>query len=329
MKAINKRNLLLILLLAAIISGCAYTPGKPQFALDGQQSGTIYFTSTDDYDFNRGEPSIPLVIDGTLLNPDEPNGGVVILSHGSGGKGLSQQRWSEFLRGLGFATFSLNHFGPRNVRSTVHGQVRVTEQQMASDIINAGKLLASDPRVDPAKIYHMGWSKGATASLSAAIESSILESTAESKIISGYIAFYPYCGITGDVSSDSSIIIIHGEEDNYTPILPCRRLVKEMKSKGVNIELVPLEGAHHSFDGWEYPLRHRPSALVIRDTSDRCTLKFSKKEYTTTVNGEFTIRSFEERKEFLKACATRGVTTGGSVKHKKLVEGVVRDFLQN
>lgn len=75
---------------------CAYKPGKSLDLLDGSQTGVIYFASTDDYDFNRGESPTPIIIDGTLEVPVDHNGGAIILSHGSGGRGDLQDRWTAF-----------------------------------------------------------------------------------------------------------------------------------------------------------------------------------------------------------------------------------------
>ena len=223
------------LLLSIIFIGCAcaYKPGEPLEVLDGSQTGVIYFASTDDYDFNRGESPIPLIVDGTLEVPVNHNGGAIILSHGSGG--YLPYRWAAFLRSHGFATFILNHFAPRNVVNTRNKAVGVTEQQMASDIIHAGNLLASDPRIKTRKIFHIGWSKGGAAGLLAAIESSANESRRNKPLITGYIEFYPFCGFTGDLSTYSKVLVLHGTEDNYSPLAPCERLVSEMKAAGSNI----------------------------------------------------------------------------------------------
>ena len=139
-----------LLLLSACVS---YQAGPPIQILDGSRTGQIYFQSTDNYGFNRGDDPIPITVDGILEVPPHHNGDVVITSHGSGGVRNHQVRWERFLQAQGYATFSLNHFGPRDVPSTVLAQVRVTEQQMAADIVYAARLLDSDRRFGAGKNF--------------------------------------------------------------------------------------------------------------------------------------------------------------------------------
>lgn len=326
LKALEKYFTLLSIIL--LVSACAYKPGEPLALMDGSQTGVIFFTSTDDYDFNRGEPPIPLIVDGFLNIPENHNGSALILSHGSGRRSEGQAQWAKIFRSQGIATFSLNHFGPRNVLSTAHSQVRVTEQQMASDIIHAGKLLASNQQIDKDKIFHIGWSKGATAGLAAAIESSYSTSTKNDQSISGYIAFYPFCGFTGDVKPSAKVLLLHGREDSWTPLAPCERLVSEMQAVGGNVTLQVFDGAQHGFDNWNLETRRIRPAITIRDTSDKCTLVFSKQSHTISADGNHSIADFQSRLNFLKACGVRGVNIGGSQKYRKTVEGMVLGFIK-
>ncbi len=333
-----RRNLLSLIvfikrvfLLSIIFLACAcvyYKPGKSLDLLDGSQTGVIYFASTDDYDFNRGEPPIPLIVEGTLKVPIDHNGGAVILSHGSGGLGYGQNEWALFFLSYGYATFTLDHFGPRNVVSTGHVSLRVTEQQMASDIIHAGNLLASDPRIKAEKIFHIGWSKGASAGLAAAVELSANESQKNNPLIAGYIAFNPFCGYTGDVSTHAKVLLLHGREDNWTPLAPCERLVFEMQATGSNVTLMVFEGAHHGFYHWGSDTIGHTNAYTIQDTSDKCTLVFSRQSHAVSVDGRHSVSDYQSRKAFLKACGVRGANFGGSPKYRKEVEQAVIDFVE-
>ena len=64
----------------------------------------------------------------------------------------------------------LDHFRPRNTINVLHSQVRVTEQQMAFDILKASALIQSHPLIDKNRVYHIGWSKGASAGVIAALD---------------------------------------------------------------------------------------------------------------------------------------------------------------
>ena len=196
---------------------------------------------------------------------------------------------------------------------------------MASDVIHAAKLLASDPRIKSDRIFHMGWSKGAIAGLLAAIESTDIETP---PLIAGYIAFYPYCGVTGDVSSSAKILILHGSKDNYTPLAPCQRLVSEMHEAGTDITLKAFDGAHHGFDSWDAPVRSRPLSITIRDTSDKCTLLYSRHSQLRSVDGKHSVENFQARKAFLTACGVRGVKIGGSPRYRTATENLVAQFAE-
>ncbi|MCP4431951.1 MAG: prolyl oligopeptidase family serine peptidase, partial [Gammaproteobacteria bacterium] len=216
----------------------------------------------------------------------------------------------------------------RNVASTVHGQVRVTEQQMASDIIHAAKLLASDPRIGSDKIFHIGWSKGGNAGLAAAIESSIDIPGENGLPVAGYIEFYPYCGFTGDVFSNAKVLILHGSEDNITPLAPCERLVSEMQAAGSEVSLKVFDGAHHGFDNWNSSTIGPYSGITIRDTSDKCTIVFSRQSHSVSADGKHSVGDYQSRIAFLKACGVRGANIGGSPKYRKIVEQTVIDFIE-
>lgn len=316
----------LLLCLVLFTQACAYKPGVPLSSLDGSQSGVVYFTSANNYDFSRGEPLVPLTVDGNLRFPSTHNGAAFVLSHGAGGRTALNEDWAEFLRGHGFATFSINHFGPRNVLSTVPRQVRVTEQQMAMDIINATTLLASDPRIEADKIYHIGWSKGATAGLMAAIESTHINDENRQPLLAGYIGFYPYCGFVGEVFSSTKILLLHGKADDYTLLAACERLVELMRDAGSNVTLNAFDGAHHGFDNWGMQLISSRRSITVRDMSDKCTLVYSRDRHTHSVDGNFSIENSQARIDFLRACAVRGVHLGGSPRYKSTVEQMVLKF---
>ena len=63
-------------------------------------------------------------------------------------------------REIGFATFELQSFNSRNVKSTVGEQISVTTAMMILDAYRALDALASDARIDIGKVAITGWSLG-------------------------------------------------------------------------------------------------------------------------------------------------------------------------
>ena len=84
----------------------------------------------------------------------------VILVHGSGGVGGNVDRWSQELNGIGLATFAIDSFTARGLQSTSANQALLGRLNMILDSYRALAVLSTHPRIDPAKIVLMGFSRG-------------------------------------------------------------------------------------------------------------------------------------------------------------------------
>ena len=215
-----------------ICTACSsYEPGDVSITLDEGQSGRVYFTSKDAYDFpDMIAGAAPgRIIDGELTLPPAQTRlrGAIILSHGSGGPSRLHKRYAEDLTQAGFIVLRLDHFGPRNVGSTARDQLRITAQGMLLDVIAAQRLLATHPRLTADQIGHIGWSKGGITALSAAVDR-----------LSGYAgrpaplafaaAFYPFCLLDlGQEKLSSPLLIQVGAEQSTRRYL--RRRAKRIR----------------------------------------------------------------------------------------------------
>ncbi len=313
------------------LAGCAkpYSPGPVSKSLLLESTGTIWYESNDGYDLVAYSSAPSITVEGDLSIPKIHNGGAVILSHGSGGKGVLHDAWRNFLKDNGFAVFLLDHFRPRNVINVLHSQVRVTEQQMGYDILNAFALLRSHPLIDENRIFHMGWSKGATSGLLASsekVQEMVLPSDTSAKF-AGFIGFYPWCGIRGKIRSSSPVLILHGDADDYTPLSFCESLVDDMTEAGTNVRIERFSGAVHGFDKWGVDQR-RHDYITIRTASDDCTLVMDPLTLSVqSKSGRFTVGTFDDRKSYLSHCAEQGVMYGGSPQYRSRTEKVILEFL--
>ena len=159
--------------------------------------------------------------------------------------------WAQALNKAGFAVFVLDSFAGRGIASTVADQGRLSSYTMMSDAYAALGLLAKHPRVDPAKIAVMGFSKGAIPSLYASMRRFQSAYAPEGASFAAYIGFYTPCNIAmiGDEEvSAKPIRLYHGIADDWVPIGPCRDYVARLKKAGANIDLVEYPGATHAFD---------------------------------------------------------------------------------
>lgn len=326
----------LLLLLTILIGGgylgysSLYIAGEVSRELQADEAGQIWYESNDGYDLTAYANNEKITVEGHLTFPPNYNGKAVILSHGSGGKGSMYKVWHKVLHEAGYATFQIDHFKPRNVINVTHGQLRVSEQQMAFDILHAHKLLQTHPHIKKDQIFHMGWSKGAIAGLIASFEKvqNLVGYPSSTARPAGFLSFYPWCGFRTTLKMASPVTILHGDKDDYTPLGLCQTLYSDLKPVNPDLTLKVFENSEHGFDNWSAKVRPMKDALTIRRTSPDCTLRINPETLEIrTEDQKFQIDTFANRKDFLVNCATKGVMYGGNPTHRKTTEKLVLEFL--
>jgi len=119
-------------------------------------------TLTDKQFLSGAKDGKPVVIAGELRlpRPGTDRLPAVVLVHGSGGVGANVDRWSQELNGIGVATFILDGFTARGIMNTTTNQAQLGQLAMIYDAYRALELLSKHPRIDPARIGLMGFSRG-------------------------------------------------------------------------------------------------------------------------------------------------------------------------
>ncbi|MBL6082651.1 acetylxylan esterase [Belnapia sp. T18] len=84
----------------------------------------------------------------------------VVLLHGSGGLSPNLQAWVPELNAMGIATFVVDSFAGRGISGTGADQDRLSRLAMVVDAYRALDLVAAHPRIDPARVAVMGFSRG-------------------------------------------------------------------------------------------------------------------------------------------------------------------------
>ena len=87
---------------------------------------------------------------------------VIIISHGSGGLTPVQKNWSDYFNSIGYATITMDHYGPRG---WFRGQRPPKGDDATSwrydDLVAVLNKFKLNKKIDPKRIVLAGWSAGA------------------------------------------------------------------------------------------------------------------------------------------------------------------------
>jgi dienelactone hydrolase len=183
-------------------------------------------------------------------NTGVPSPAVVLLHGCNGNWQRLDQRWGKRIASWGYATLTVDSFGPRGIRNTCSSGAPV---DLAFDAYRALDFLVRQPSVDPARVVAMGFSQGGWLTLTS-VEHGIIEQTVQNKFRAA-VAFYPPClGFKGNMTVP--VLILIGELDDWTPAKECRNMVdgrddwgiSRRKGEGIPTRLIVYPHAYHGFD---------------------------------------------------------------------------------
>jgi len=244
----------------------------------------------------------------------------VILVHGSGGIAANVDLWAREINAMGIATLTLDSFTGRKIVDTMTDQSQLGRLAMLVDTYRAVELLAHHPRIDPARIAVMGFSRGGGPALYGSMRRFQRLHGPQGASLAAYIAFYATCNLTyledTDVV-DKPIRLFHGTADDYVPIGPCRSYVGRLKAAGKDVELIELPDAGHSFDN---PLRKVPLKLPDAPTTRACVLE-------EAAPGQIVNAKTKRPFDWKDPCIERGPTVAYQEKAHEASRKAVREFL--
>ena len=199
----------------------------------------------------------PVTVVGYLYLPAGATGPLpaMILKHGSAGlsgaQGENIRKWAARLNGWGVAAFIVDSFGPRGLGESASDQSKLRSLADLADAFAALKVLATDPRIDPARIGIIGWSRGGAVAMETALESARLAVLAPTD--PKFAAHVVYYGMASpqyrDAATDRApMLFLHGEADNLVPIGPTRDFADWIQTQGNAVTFQSYPGVYHDFD---------------------------------------------------------------------------------
>jgi dienelactone hydrolase len=198
---------------------------------------------------------------------------LVILVAGSGGFAPNTDVWDRQFREMGISTFAMDSFAGRGIVSTVADQSQLGRLNMILDVYRSLAVLAAHPRVDPARIAVMGFSRGGQAALYSSLKRFQKMWHPGGAEPAAYIALYPPC-ITAFVAdtevSDHPIRMFHGVSDDYVEIGPCRDYLARLEKSAKDVKMVEFRDTWHAYD---YPNLPPAPAVVQNAQTTHCQLK--------------------------------------------------------
>lgn len=192
------------------------------------------------------------VIGGALFKPAGagPFPAVVYIS-GCGGidgpPNRAQQKITiDHLLAKGVAILIVDSFTPRNEPKGVCANLGPLDGEEAiqyatrgrNDALAAVAVLKAMPEIDAKRIFLVGFSLGAYSSL---LATDSKNAASHDGAVAGVIAYYPFC--YDDVATSVPVLVMIGENDDWTPAAKCRAVTGK-----TNFEVVVYPGDTHVFN---------------------------------------------------------------------------------
>lgn len=209
--------------------------------------------------------------DGTIVTGwmQKPSGSgpfpAVVALHGCSGlwtRGALNARhadWGDRLHAAGFVVLFPDSLRSRGLESLCNSRDReITPKGRALDAFGAATWLNAQPFVARGRIGLLGWSNGGSTALYAA-GGSLRPAGPDFRSV---VAFYPGCKVIARNGWSARVptTILHGADDDWTPVAPCEQL-----ARAGGASFVAYPGAVHDFDHPGLPLRTRKAAYSQRD----------------------------------------------------------------
>ncbi len=236
-----------------------------------------------------------------LFKPDGPGPfPAVVIMHDCSGLGPrssgAPERWARELLGRGYVILIPDSFTTRGHAGGVctdpsPSRTEVSPPRRVPDAYAALAYIRALPYVDGSRVGLMGGSHGGSTVLASMVDAqSDKEIIAREKRVgfAAAIALYPACaaqyggwrvarqsGPRGPITDYigvykpvAPLLILIGENDDWTPAEPCRKLTETAHQAGYPVMIKIYPGAHHSFDS-DRPVRYIEERINVNAATGR------------------------------------------------------------
>ena len=234
----------------------------------------------------------------------KPNGSgpfpAIVIMHDCSGLGPrssgAPERWAKELSGLGYVILMPDSFSTRGFAEGVctdpsPNRREVSPVRRAADAHAALAYLRTLAFVDFPRVGLMGGSHGGSTTLASMVapkSGNDVFAHEKDAIFAAAVALYPGCGFqygdwrpvrksgpggpvtayTGLYKPLAPLLILIGENDDWTPAEPCQKLADAAQGAGYPISIKVYPGAHHAFDS-DRPVRYVPQRINANSATGR------------------------------------------------------------
>ena len=324
------RIVLASLALIAVLTALGRADEAPVAGLADGRTGKIYFESLTPpgyFALLRRAPMPKTTIFGTLSLPAGVAGRVpaMVIAHGSAGVTRAREFWwAEQLNAAGVAAFIVDSFAPRGIAETATDQSQLSTAANLADAFAALKLLATHPRLNPARIGVMGFSRGGIVAELSALEPYRRAVIDDATRFALHIPLYPYCNdwhVSARVTGAPLLFLLAGSDD-YTPPGPCRDYAEWFRSKGADVTVIVYPGAYHGFDGERAPFFY-PRLVTGRNCDSVADLD----RFTVAIRSTGQDITGSAR-DYFRNCLGKGATVGGNAEARRRATEDVKAFIK-
>jgi dienelactone hydrolase len=247
---------------------------------------------------------------------------VVVIIPGSGGVSPAMLVHAEKLTDAGIAAFVLDPFTGRGVENTIAVQQQFSFAASTWDVFAAMKVLNRLPDIDAKRIGAMGYSRGGTAVIQAAMTHLAAPALGNLPHLRAVVAGWPWCGFqfSNPTIGQTALRMIAADHDNWASVVHCQAYFNAIRARSPTASLRIVKDAHHGF-GYGMPESQWPEAMkalhapVVYFNDQGVMLDIWTGEAAPSLDDHAIISQ-------LASYITRGVTVGSK-------DGQMADFMQD